>query len=115
MRRVLAAFLAAAVLPALANAEQPRWRDPFARRAATPVAAEGAPDAGGVASEAPRDPELRAIIYDRAKSLVNIDGRVLALGDSVNGFKLVQVDERSVTLARAGKRITLTLTKDSPR
>lgn len=114
MRRALAAFIALAALCGAADAAQPRWRDPFARPSAAlpaaPASAEGAADAA-----AARAPELRAILYDKAKSLVNIDGRVLALGESVGGYRLVQVDERSVTLAKAGQRIKLMLNKDSPR
>lgn len=116
MRRILAMFLAAlALFPVLANAQQPRWRDPFARRAAASSAVADPAEGDGAVREQAREPELRAIIYDRSKSLVNIDGRVLALGDSIDGFKLVQVAERSVMLAKAGKRITLTLTKDGQR
>jgi hypothetical protein len=102
------AALCAAVAPAAAGQ---RWRDPFARAGSPPAAAAG--------QEAPvvpeREPELRAIVYDKGQSLVNIDGRVLALGDSVRGFKLVQVEERGVTLARDGRRIKLTLDKDGSR
>lgn len=113
MRRMLLAIIAAAAhcaAPATAYGE-PRWRDPFARPT---VSAPTAPS-DIAAPEELKVPELRAILYDQARSLVDIDGRVLVLGDSVAGFKLVQVDERSVRLVRPGKSIRLTLIKETPQ
>ena len=46
--------------------------------------------------------------------IAEVNGKPAVEGIQI-GDKLVQVDERSVMLAKAGKRITLTLTKDGQR
>lgn len=47
---------------------------------------------------------LRAVIYDGKRSLVNINGRVLAIGESLDeGFQLVRVGERDAVLLKDGK------------
>lgn len=116
MRRHLLSLLILAAAGTLAQAAhaEGRWRDPFAHHA--PPAATAPLPSGEVAAAAPESiPPLRAILFDGSKSLVNIGGRILAVGESAAGYRLLKVDERSATLVKGGKRITLTLDKDGSR
>jgi hypothetical protein len=113
---LLAAALCAPCAPSGAAQQQQRLRDPFERPAApvqaSRVAAAVAADVATAADAAPPwKPELRAILYDQARSLVNISGIVLAIGESVHGYRLARVDERGATLVKGGTSIRLTLDK----
>ena len=108
--------LVVAGMHALAGVATAPLRDPFQRPAApAPVAvapSAAAPVAASV-DEAPAwKPELRAVMYDRGHSLVNVSGTVLAVGESVRGYRLVKVSERSVVMAKGGASIKLTLDKE---
>lgn len=83
-------------------------RDPFARPAAPPpipLAADGSP----VPVIPEWQPQLRAIVFDGPRSLVNISGVILEPGQSIRGYRLVGVDETGVVLVRAGKTTRLKL------
>jgi hypothetical protein len=90
------ALTLALALGASAGAQAQAHRDPFARPA-LPVAASAEPQA------APSlQPQLRAILYDRAHSLANISGQILAVGDRFGDYHVARIRERSVTLVRKG-------------
>lgn len=104
---------------ALAQQAPPRAlaHDPFDRRAvqqlmnsieAPPVASTPAPDP--VPASAPATiKDLRAVMVGGARPLVNLGGTILGVGDSVDGFSLVEVRERGAVFARDGQRIELVL------
>lgn len=86
-------------------------RDPFARPA-LPVASKTA------TSDAPAPraaPQLRAVMYEPGKSLVNIDGRILAVGDRYDDYAITAIGERSATLTRRGSRLVLVLDSESSK
>jgi hypothetical protein len=83
-------------------------RDPFAQPAAATHESVAAP----VAPPAP-PPRLRAVMYEPGKSLVNIDGHILALGDSVDDYRVTAIGERSATLTRRGVRSVIVLDQES--
>ncbi len=83
-------------------------RDPFAHPKITaPPRVEATPP-----SAEEWKPELRAVMFDKAHSLVDIGGKILALGESVAGYRLIRIEERSATLSRDGHPITLKLDKE---
>jgi len=96
-------------------------RDPFAR----PAGAAAPPATIGAAGEAapppadppapPAPPRLRAIMYEPGKSLVNINGRILAVGDSYDGYRIDAIDARSATLTRRGLRSVIVLDEESSK
>ena len=91
-------------------------RDPFALPAsalAKPPAATGDADAAPPAPPAP--PRLRAIMYEPGKSLVNINGRILAVGDSYDGYRIEAIDARSATLTRRAVRSVIVLDEESSK
>jgi hypothetical protein len=96
------------------DAAGPRWRDPFVRPS-VPSVAQAASPALTVRAAPELRLELRAVIYDRRRSLVNISGTILALGETVAGYRVEHVAERSVVLAREGTRITLELDGERSR
>ena len=102
---LIATLLFASVLPALA---QKRLRDPFAHgRAAT----AGVPTTIGASADEWK-PELRAIMFDHTRSLVNLGGKVLALGEAAGGYRLIGASERAATFLKDGQQITLKLDKE---
>ena len=106
-----ACLLLSLVCTASAQA-QARLRDPFERP--TPVLApkNAVVVDSAAASENPWKPELRAVMFDGARSLVDIGGRIMALGDRQAGYQLIRVAERSVVLRKDGSELTLTLDKE---
>lgn len=115
----LVAIPALAVSSALAQQAPPRAlaHDPFERRAvqqlmntieAPPAASTPAPEP--VPASAPATlKDLRAVMAGGARPLVNLGGTILGIGDSVEGFSLVEVREHGAVFARDGRRIELVL------
>ncbi len=53
--------------------------------------------------------ELRGTMQAGRNSLANIGGLILAIGQSVEGYKVVAVEDRKVILEKAGARKELTV------
>ena len=89
-------------------------RDPFARPP-TPRVAALATLAAPAAEEAPPEPvlQLRAVMVAPGRSLANINGQILAVGERFGDYQLIKVDERGVTLARRGVTSVLALNEAS--
>lgn len=107
MKRVLILLALAVGTHAHAQPQSQTLRDPFARPA-PPVKTEAA-----VPVETQPAPRLRAIMVAPGRSLANIDGQILAVGEWFGDYRLVKVDERSVTLARQGAKRVLALDEAS--
>lgn len=103
MKHALALLALALAMPAQAQAQTQVRRDPFARPV-LPVKTETT-----VAPETLTPPQLRAIMVAPGRSLANIDGQILAVGEWFGDYQLIKVDERSVTLARHGVTRVLAL------
>jgi hypothetical protein len=54
-------------------------------------------------------PELRAIIAGDGSAIVNVEGRIVQMGQDIEGYRLVEVKERQATFARDKVRYTLFL------
>ena len=106
-------FAIALLALALGAHAQP-LRDPFARPAPPAAgAAAGAAGAAAQAAEAQQPPQLRAIMYTPGRSLANINGQILAVGEWFGDYQLIKVEEGRVTLARRGVKSVLALTEAS--
>jgi hypothetical protein len=70
------------------------------------VAEAAAPDtAGSTASERTGDRlRLRGTVQAGSQSLANIDGVILGIGQEIDGYTLISVEERHVILERNGAR-----------
>jgi hypothetical protein len=88
-------------------------RDPFARPAAPVPAAAPAPGDAGPVAEPP--PALRAIMYEPGHSLANIGGQILTVGEWYRDYRIVRIDERSVTLLRAKVKSVIELDQESSK
>lgn len=93
---------------AAASATAQVQRDPFARPV-LPVTSQAATSEAAAPRAAP---QLRAVMYEPGKSLANIDGRILAVGDHYDDYLLSAIGERSATLTRRGARLVLVLVLD---
>ena len=54
-------------------------------------------------------PRLRATMRSGNGAMVNIDGDVIAIGEEINGFRLLEVQERSAVFSKNGERIPVSL------
>ena len=95
---------------ATAKAAEPQvelLRNPFARPAITELVANTAnvsevPARGGNAA-------LRAVLVAGPKSTVDFGGVILQIGDSTNGYRLIEVGEGTATFNRKGEKIVFSL------
>jgi len=119
---VIAAAAAMAAATAVAEpdpvagtpAVQAMRRDPFARPHAVRAAAQAAAAAAAAPAPAPEPAlQLRAIMFNSRRSLVNINGRILASGESLDesmgNYRVAAIHERSVVLRRDGAQRVLSL------
>jgi hypothetical protein len=103
-------LLALAMLAPQAGAQV--RRDPFAR----PASAVTVPAADSTAAPVPvAPPRLRAVLFEPGQSLVNIDGRILAVGDSFDDYRIAAIGARSATLIRRGVRSVIVLDAESSK
>jgi len=70
------------------------------------------PDVSGADSIEERDPadlELRGTLMAGSDPMANIGGVILEVGEEVDGYRLVSIDEREVVLEKGSVRKTLTM------
>lgn len=81
--------------------------EPFVR---PPLASASASSAsGGDITAREWKPKLRGVITAAKGSLVNVDGMILSLGEQIEGFRLMRVEERKAVFMKNGVRIELTI------
>lgn len=108
-------ILTLALALAAASAGAAPLRDPFARPPApAPAPAAAAAEAEAEAERAPA-PRLRAIMYEPRHSLANIGGQIVAVGDWYGNYRVVAIEERSVTLLRNKAKSVLVLDNESSK
>ena len=91
-------------------AAQPLRHDPFARPRLGPAPASGAaPGAAAPAEADPWRPVLRAVMQAGRDSVVNVDGRLVAIGETIDGYRLVKVEDARAVFSKDGRRTTLTM------
>ena len=98
------------LMPALAVAAEPQielQRNPFSRPAAEELMVTAANPNEGLA--AGRAPELRAVLVAGSKSIVNIDGVILQVGECADAYCLLSVEEGKARVSRNDKEIVLSL------
>ncbi len=52
-------------------------------------------------------PQLFATISAGSRSMANVGGKIVKLGKSINGFRLIAVDKKSATFEKSGYRYVL--------
>jgi hypothetical protein len=88
-------------------------RNPFGRPPAESVpetALERAAPSPGTLAPAFK---LRATMTAGDRSLVNVDGEIVRLGEEIAGYRLVAVGEGTAVFARDGRRFPLTMNPEA--
>ena len=110
---IRAALLAAVLIttaPALAQnaAGGKSKRDPFDWSSLQQAVQKREPEAAKVATAPPaRVPRLRAVMRGPSGGQVNLDGVIMSVGDSAEGYRLIEVREYSAVFARKGGTVEL--------
>ncbi len=98
------------LLSAQAGATEPQvelQRNPFERPATEELTANAATLNDGLT--AGRDPELRGVLVAGSKSVVDFGGVILQIGESINGYLLLSVEEGKAIFGRSDKKIVFSL------
>jgi hypothetical protein len=106
-------------LPGFAQAQADGLKhDPFARPVVAPRPASAATVPGNtVMAPLPEPvwkPELRAVMVAGAKSIVNVDGALVRIGEQFKGYRLIEVHEETAVFVNDKKRVTLSLRGTAP-
>lgn len=87
--------------------------DPFSRPLlVTPSASVNAALTSEAAPEPPWSPRLTAVLVAGKNSIANVDGTILRIGESLDGYRLVKVRENEAIFYKAKKRVVLRM--DTP-
>lgn len=54
-------------------------------------------------------PQLKATLLAGRNSMANVDGKVIKLGETINGYKLIKVGERSAVLVKNKQHKQITI------
>ncbi len=57
-------------------------------------------------------PQLIMTLRAGKNSMANIDGQIISLGDSIDGYKLIEVSERAVVFVNQGEVTRVTLDEE---
>ena len=57
--------------------------------------------------------QLRAIMTAGSESLANVGGKIVGIGEEIEGYRLVTVDHEQAVFSKHGKLITLTLKQEA--
>ena len=85
--------------------------DPFVRPSVglVPDNAPSAASAGRVKAAPEGKPKLnlQAVLVAGSHSIANVDGVMVRVGESINGYRLLQVEHRSAVFEKNGAKFTL--------
>lgn len=98
--------LTAVLLPVAATAE-PLRHDPFAR----PFQLGSSTASTDVNN--PGSPRLIAVIVAGKKSLVNLNGTIIGIGEEKDGYRLLRVRDRKAIFKKGKKRVVLDMEMQS--
>jgi hypothetical protein len=91
--------LTAPALPPPVAAPSPSLANNTPAPAATPLPVTGPPPG----------PKLQGIFYRLKRPTAVIDGRIVSIGDDINGYRVSRIERDSVKLLGAGQTNTLSL------
>jgi len=103
MRAVLPAILLLQGAAHAGGGTGPLHINPFVRPEMAPTVGGKASSVDGVSME------LRGVMLAGDHSLANIGGRVVGIGEDINGYRLITVSEYNAVLEREGVRRELVL------
>jgi hypothetical protein len=82
-------------------------RNPFAHP--LPESSQPVPDTAGSAPASSAPLELRGTMLAGRDSLANIGGRIVGIGQEVDGYRIVSIHERRIVVEKNGDQRTLSL------
>lgn len=91
-------------------------KDAFAIGAGWPTATEAAAEtpAGASAAEIFKQTHrLTGVLSSNGRSLAMVDGKLVAVGQSVDGYRLAAISHRSATFEASNSQVTLSMTERS--
>jgi hypothetical protein len=83
-------------------------RDPFQKPKITEKYSEE-PEAVKAPSQQAWIPQLKATLRSGRNSMANINGKIIKLGETINGYQLIEVGEKSALLVKNNQRLPLTI------
>ena len=97
-----------ACMPGLAHPQADTLKhDPFARPALAALQRlkPQAQSAAAISAQEPVwNPELKAVMLAGAKSMVDVDGQMVGIGEEIHGHKLLEVRDGEAVFIKDGKR-----------
>ena len=122
MTRALFSFGLAAVLAGFPKSSfsqgEKLQHDPFARPALAGLqhASRPGPGRNGAPTGASaRRLKLQAVMVAGPKSIANVDGKMVRIGDEVYGYRLVEVHERGALFEKNKTRFAVSIRSDAAR
>jgi hypothetical protein len=82
--------------------------DPF-QRPVIPQTSIAETQASKPAAQQAWAPKLTATLRAGQNSMANVNGKIVKLGETINGYRMIEVDERSVVFAKNKQRTHLTI------
>jgi hypothetical protein len=82
-------------------------RDPF-----TPPVLASAKKPDDTPLDLPPPPVLRAVLFAGNRSMINLGGTMLSIGDTWLGYRLLSVHESEAVFTKDGAKITLSLDRN---
>jgi hypothetical protein len=67
------------------------------------------PEAEKAPSQQSWSPQLKATLRAGRNSMANVNGKIIKLGETINGYRLIGVGERSAILVKNKQRLQLTI------
>jgi hypothetical protein len=86
----------------------PVLHDPF-QKPNIPQKSIEEPEGIKAQAQQPLAPQLKATLRAGRNSMANINGKIIKLGETTNGYKLIGVGERSAILVKNNQRLELTI------
>ena len=122
MTRALFSFGLAAVLAGFPKSSfsqgEKLQHDPFARPALTGLQHASRPGParnGEPTAAATRRLKLQAVMVAGPKSIANVNGTMVRIGDQIYGYRLVEVHERGAVFEKNKARFVVSIRRDAAR
>jgi len=86
--------------------------DPF-QRPVIPQTSVAGPEGSKPPAQEAWAPKLTATLRAGRNSMANVNGKIIKLGETINGYRLVKVDERSAVFVKNKQRTHLTINDET--
>ncbi len=105
----LAAFILLSLMSQHGHAAEMPARDPFVKPAMDNITT-----AAPAPQETKPELELRALLVAGAASIANVGGTMLAIGDEIDGYRLMSVSQGEAMFQKGAKQYRIPLREQEP-